>query len=93
MRMAEKNIQHVSRRTKDGKTYGFTVGLKNHEIRDYAFYEHGKTTDKYEMSVCLLPVAAQKFVKNHKPEVTYEHQDENGSTYIQYIYKDRKETA
>lgn len=67
MRLAEKNIHHVTVHCADGIPYSWFVSLNSMRVsdsRNYVNYENGKTCIK-EYKIEDLPKCVQSFISKH----------------------------
>lgn len=83
MRLTKSNIKFVKRYELNGMTYGFYVGVKGNDGREFINYENGRTVAK-EYKAERLPASVRAFLKDHAEEVWT--REENGDDeFVQYI--------
>ena len=86
MRLAEKNISHVTELQYKGVTYNYHVSMKSGMVSDSRKFcnydEKGRTTTE-EYKKEWLPKSVQKFIDNHSPILMRaEYED-----FTEYRYK------
>lgn len=87
MRIAEKNIEFIKERTKDGTPYGYVIRLKDGTSYNFANYDDRNRTTSDEFKLEWLPKSMQKFMEKHPCVMWGEPDDWQGSVWAHYIYR------